>query len=286
MCPRCGAKRNEGHNWSKNCEQCSRCGKTRTAGHDWNSECQQCARCRLRRTAVHDFTKDCEKCALCTLSRTAAHDWSKGCEKCSRCGSLSGSKRAERATDRAAKVALDQEHIPEKESLPKISNPAPAPPTPAPSHFAPTSKSILDAAEKGKLEDVKFWLAKNPTSIRDRDSTYWCSTPLHLAATEGHKEVVEVLLSHGADADAKDGNGWGPMHFAAERGYGDCNLPAESWSRQLQQQTTLDSCGACSEKGLQRRCQSYPARSSVQAKGLGSFLSREGRFCRTREDAR
>eukprot|EP00957_Ditylum_brightwellii_P060097 4563924-Ditylum_brightwellii.AAC.1 len=44
-------------------------------------------------------------------------------------------------------------------------------------------------------------------------------TPLHIAAREGHKKVVEVLLSHGADVNNATNSGWKPIHFAAREGH-------------------------------------------------------------------
>ncbi|HEV8717725.1 MAG TPA: ankyrin repeat domain-containing protein, partial [Candidatus Binatia bacterium] len=40
-------------------------------------------------------------------------------------------------------------------------------------------------------------------------------TPLHLAAYMGHRDVVEVLLSHGAEKEAKDSHGRTPLHFTS-----------------------------------------------------------------------
>jgi ankyrin repeat protein len=46
--------------------------------------------------------------------------------------------------------------------------------------------------------------------------------PLHMAAGEGHRECVELLIRKGADVNAKDENDWTPLHFAAFYGRADC----------------------------------------------------------------
>ena len=40
-------------------------------------------------------------------------------------------------------------------------------------------------------------------------------SPLHLAATYGHREFVELLLEHGADKNVLDRAGQKPLHWAA-----------------------------------------------------------------------
>ncbi len=47
-------------------------------------------------------------------------------------------------------------------------------------------------------------------------------TPLHIACVRGHFGVIQTLLMAGADADAKDINGNTPTHFTAEYGHKEC----------------------------------------------------------------
>jgi ankyrin repeat protein len=44
-------------------------------------------------------------------------------------------------------------------------------------------------------------------------------TPLHVAVDDGRIELAETLLDHGADVNAVDGVGLTPLAMAAERGY-------------------------------------------------------------------
>jgi len=48
----------------------------------------------------------------------------------------------------------------------------------------------------------------------DSDPRGWQRSPLHVAALEGHREVVELLLAHGADVNAMSKYGDTPLHFA------------------------------------------------------------------------
>jgi len=84
-CTACGKTRNEGHDWSKNCEKCAICGMTRSTrdeAHSWDG-CK-CNKCQQVRDEEHDWTKNCEMCARCGKTRLNAHSWD-GC-KCKKCG--------------------------------------------------------------------------------------------------------------------------------------------------------------------------------------------------------
>ena len=86
-CTRCGKTRDEGHDWSKDCEKCAWCGFARSDKHDWSKDCEKCTRCGSSRSGAHDWSKDCEKCTKCFTTRHNAHDWSKNYEQqCAQCG--------------------------------------------------------------------------------------------------------------------------------------------------------------------------------------------------------
>ena len=112
--------------------------------------------------------------------------------------------------------------------------------------------TLLDAAAAGDAARVAELAAADPAAVHAAGADGW--TPLHLAAHLGHAEavrgllaagasvaavsanatantplhaalagaeetaVVELLLAHGADANAVGGGGWRPLHLAAARG--------------------------------------------------------------------
>ncbi|KAG8298963.1 Oxysterol-binding protein- protein 1 [Homalodisca vitripennis] len=68
-------------------------------------------------------------------------------------------------------------------------------------------QSLLQARSEGEIElDV---------SCKGKSKSNLGWTPLHLASYFGHKEVVELLLDHGADINAVNDTGDTPLHKAS-----------------------------------------------------------------------
>ena len=90
----------------------------------------------------------------------------------------------------------------------------------APAPEAPTGKasdiSIHDAVGTGNIEAVKQHIAAGMDVNAKHDA--FGITPLEIAAIAGHKEIVELLISEGADVNAKDKKGRTPLHWAATHG--------------------------------------------------------------------
>ena len=66
-CPKCGKYRDEGHDWSEDCEKCAKCGKTRADQHSWNGcKCTSCGKTRILQIAtlanLQDMLKDLSGC--------------------------------------------------------------------------------------------------------------------------------------------------------------------------------------------------------------------------------
>jgi ankyrin repeat protein len=74
----------------------------------------------------------------------------------------------------------------------------------------------------GHLETVKFLLTKNADVHQLSRDGQFNNTPLHAAIAGDHKEIVEILLKHGANVNARSEGairaGFTPLHVAAGKG--------------------------------------------------------------------
>ena len=76
--------------------------------------------------------------------------------------------------------------------------------------------SLYEAAEEGKIEEVKQLLADGADVNSKTDS--YLETPLHFAAENGQKEVAELLIDKGADVNANAKWERTPLHSTAKTG--------------------------------------------------------------------
>lgn len=83
------------------------------------------------------------------------------------------------------------------------------------------STCVHIAAMKGSVAVIKELLKCNPSGITTARNKRKFATPLLLAASGGHKVVVEVLIAHGASASDEDADGMTVLHLAAKFGHVD-----------------------------------------------------------------
>ena len=80
---------------------------------------------------------------------------------------------------------------------------------------------FFDAVRAGDIDRVRAMLASDKSLARARDEHG--ATALHQAAFDGRRELMELLLEHGADINARDRRydatpgGWA-LHYLRERG--------------------------------------------------------------------
>jgi ankyrin repeat protein len=82
------------------------------------------------------------------------------------------------------------------------------------------AKVFLDAIDAGDLKAVKEFLADDPTLISIKDGRRKGSfrTPLRLAIIRGNTDVIEFLLSKGANPNERYETNMEPLHEAAKKG--------------------------------------------------------------------
>jgi ankyrin repeat protein len=78
---------------------------------------------------------------------------------------------------------------------------------------------LMWAAYSGQKNIVEFFLDQGAGQTVHPMPTRFCQTPLHLAAQQGHVEVVKVLLSQKVNVNAKDIFGDTPLHSAVLGGH-------------------------------------------------------------------
>jgi len=86
----------------------------------------------------------------------------------------------------------------------------------APARALPPPDDFYRAADAGDLGRVNEVLTAGNVDVNVLDSKG--RSPLILAITRGHAEIVKALLAHGADPNKADGHGVTPKAAAYSRG--------------------------------------------------------------------
>jgi ankyrin repeat protein len=78
------------------------------------------------------------------------------------------------------------------------------------------NSSILIASEVGRLNIVEILLSSG-ANVNDIDKSGY--SPLHLACEKGHVDIALLLLSRGAKVNNKNTRGWSPLWMACFNGH-------------------------------------------------------------------
>ena len=107
-----------------------------------------------------------------------------------------------------------------RHTMPLRPNAGPAASTAAVSAPPVLTKKVVAAAEAGKVGVVQTWLtgAGRVNATCQHRGLRDC-TLLMIATSYGHKQLVEMLLKRGAEADAQNSNGGTALMAAAQYGH-------------------------------------------------------------------
>jgi len=89
------------------------------------------------------------------------------------------------------------------------------------------SLNLISACIEGDVEEVRSLLDYGKIDLLSSD--YDRRTPLHIAASEGHSEIVELLCEKGANVNAKDKWGSRPIDGAIIANHVDCEQLLEKF---------------------------------------------------------
>jgi ankyrin repeat protein len=78
-------------------------------------------------------------------------------------------------------------------------------------------KTLLHEAASDGHKEIAELLISNGADVNAKAKRG--DSPLHEAASDGHKEIAELLISNGADVNAKAKRGDSPLHDAAQNGH-------------------------------------------------------------------
>ncbi len=78
--------------------------------------------------------------------------------------------------------------------------------------------AIHRLVEKGNASGVLAVIAKTPQVVNQVLSKAQPDQPLHLAAWQNASEIARILISNGANVDARGDNNRVPIHYAAQHG--------------------------------------------------------------------
>jgi ankyrin repeat protein len=105
------------------------------------------------------------------------------------------------------------------QETPALAQPAPAVHAePAEELTEPKTVDLIQAASLGNVNDVKFYLRRNPEALHRPNNLGMY--PIHLAARKGHGKALQILLQAGADVNAPNTKVKAtPLQYAASEGH-------------------------------------------------------------------